>query len=402
MATTYGYDSGGARHTVTDIKAFDPSAVRHDVTVGYAYTGALRQLVYYRTSPVLSGSSSQWDTAALSWTAPSFPVSTYNLRRGGTLIYSGTALAFTDTGLMPGTAYTYNLEAQYYDNSTESIEANASKSVTTAAYPDLGLSASAAAWNQINLSWAAKVGSVDSFELKRGSTVIYTGLGTSKSDTGLAASTGYSYTLTARRGGTVIKTDTASATTPARPWSTCNIPGPSAPGSGTNHVSSSIDQLSGGTFTMPVAGEITNMSLLMHAYSGGGGKAADIRATLGGAGNERQPFVHPTATSGWTVINLSPYIGAAAGAVAIGGNMGGNSAYYTESQPYSGGDWASNVAWNNVGYRWQALGARAVHVDEAQDGMGNTLARRVRDKETGDILEETGDLEYLDARLADI
>lgn len=78
------------------------------------------------------------------------------------------------------------------------------------------LAAAAAAWNQINLTWN-NAGAGITYELKRGSSVIYSGTGLSKADTGLAANTTYSYTLTARSGSVVLSSDTASAKTPARP-----------------------------------------------------------------------------------------------------------------------------------------------------------------------------------------
>lgn len=53
----------------------------------------------------------------------------------------------------------------------------------------------------VSLSWAAPSNNgglaVTSYTLKRGATTIYTGSGTSFSDTGLTASTGYSYTVLA-------------------------------------------------------------------------------------------------------------------------------------------------------------------------------------------------------------
>lgn len=47
----------------------------------------------------------------LSWAAPSSPgdMSQYKLYRGGSLIYTGTALSYSNTGLASGTTYSYNV-----------------------------------------------------------------------------------------------------------------------------------------------------------------------------------------------------------------------------------------------------------------------------------------------------
>ena len=63
-------------------------------------------------APELSGSSG-YGQNALSWTSvtdPTPPV-TYQLRRDGQEVYSGTATTFTDTGLTNGTTYTYTVRA---------------------------------------------------------------------------------------------------------------------------------------------------------------------------------------------------------------------------------------------------------------------------------------------------
>jgi hypothetical protein len=80
-------------------------------------------------------------------------------------------------------------------------------------------SATAASGSSINLSWAAPSSNggaaISSYTLKRGATTIYTGSGTSFTDTGLAAQTGYSYTVLATNIIGNGPTESASATTPA-------------------------------------------------------------------------------------------------------------------------------------------------------------------------------------------
>jgi hypothetical protein len=79
--------------------------------------------------------------------------------------------------------------------------------------------ATAASSTQINLSWAAPAtnggAAVTSYTLKRGATTIYSGAGTSFTDTGLAGSTNYSYTVLANNSAGAGPTASANATTPS-------------------------------------------------------------------------------------------------------------------------------------------------------------------------------------------
>jgi len=78
------------------------------------------------------------------------------------------------------------------------------------------LTATVGAWDRIVLNWnSVAVGAT--YVLKRGGTQIYAGAELTFTDIGLTASTAYTYTVDAILGGTVRSTDTATATTPARP-----------------------------------------------------------------------------------------------------------------------------------------------------------------------------------------
>ena len=89
-----------------------------------------------------------------------------------------------------------------------------------------GLSAQAASSSQINLTWNASTDNVGvtGYRIFRGGTQIATTAGTSYSNTGLSASTAYSYTVAAydAAGYVSAQSAAASATTPAAP-----PPGPS-------------------------------------------------------------------------------------------------------------------------------------------------------------------------------
>lgn len=211
--------TAGGNVELTDPKV-EVGGANTDVQEIWVGTAGGNELVWFRQPLAVSAAALAWDDAQLTITPPGSGADSYTIIRNGATIATGVTNAGTDPftwddldTLLPSTSYTYRVQAIRGGVTVGDVTAAA---ITTPAYADLGLTATAPKWDTVNLSWAAANGSVDSFELKRSSTVIYTGTGTSKSDTGRAASTTYSYTLTAKRGSTVIKTDTASVTTPAR------------------------------------------------------------------------------------------------------------------------------------------------------------------------------------------
>jgi len=88
--------------------------------------------------------------------------------------------------------------------------------VTTPSAPT-SFTATAASSTQINLSWAVPSNNggaaITSYTLKNGATTIYTGAGTSYSNTGLSPATAYSYTVLATNSAGDGPTASASATT---------------------------------------------------------------------------------------------------------------------------------------------------------------------------------------------
>ncbi|MGB9879451.1 MAG: hypothetical protein ACPLRM_01695, partial [Anaerolineae bacterium] len=63
----------------------------------------------------------------------------YELRRNGSLVYSGTSTSYLDTGLAPGTAYTYDVRAVAADGTPSEYSSTASKKTLCA--PPEGLTA---------------------------------------------------------------------------------------------------------------------------------------------------------------------------------------------------------------------------------------------------------------------
>ena len=143
-----------------------------------------------------------------------------------------TTLAWSDTGRSPGTSYSYRVRARDAAGNTGPYSGVAT-AVTPAAVDNppsapSGLSASASGSSQVNLSWTAATDDfgVASYEVERcqgagcsGFVQVATTASTSLADTGLVASTSYSYRVRARDTGNQVGpySSVASATTGAAP-----------------------------------------------------------------------------------------------------------------------------------------------------------------------------------------
>ena len=164
----------------------------------------------------------------LSWSASSGATS-YNVKRatvsGGpyTTIATGvTATSYNNTGLAASTTYYYVVSA--VNSSGESPNSSQASATTlsggTAPPAPTGLSATAVATNQINLTWTASSGAT-SYNVKRATvsggpyTTIATGVtATSYNNTGLSANTTYYYVVSAvNTYGESANSSQASATT---------------------------------------------------------------------------------------------------------------------------------------------------------------------------------------------
>lgn len=174
--------------------------------------------VWPKISVALAATPVAWDTIALTITPPIIPVDSYVIKRNGTQIYAGTDLTFTDPAkLNPSMTYTYTVDAI----KAGTVWASATSTPTTPARADLGLVATATSHTAMNVTWSdPSGGSIDEYFLQRTGTPGVYLPATTKSypDSGLTASTPYTYNLQARRAGTIIQpTDTTSATTPPNP-----------------------------------------------------------------------------------------------------------------------------------------------------------------------------------------
>jgi chitodextrinase len=177
----------------------------------------------------LTASAGAYNKVNLSWTASSDNVGVvgYYIVRGGTTIAqtSGIGTTYSDTTVNASTTYSYQVMAFDAAGNTSSLSATAS--VTTPSAPDTtppsstNLTASAVSTSQINLAWTAATDNigVTSYDIYRGGTKIASVAASSLSfgDSGLNASTTYSYYIIARdaAGNSSSPSGTASATTQA-------------------------------------------------------------------------------------------------------------------------------------------------------------------------------------------
>ena len=165
----------------------------------------------------------------LSWTASTdnVAVSGYNIYRAGSLIGTSITNSYANGGLNPGTTYTYNVAA--YDAagnlSGQSTSASATtqgfSADTTAPSVPTNLTATAVSSSQINLAWTASTDNVAviGYRVFRGGVQIGTSTTNTYQNTGLTASTTYSYAVSAydAAGNASSQSGSASATTQAAP-----------------------------------------------------------------------------------------------------------------------------------------------------------------------------------------
>lgn len=167
----------------------------------------------------------------LSWTASTDDVGVagYWVSRNGVAIAKlvGTPLSYSDTNVAPSTAYSYSVAA--YDVAGNSSAYSTAVSVTTPALLDTtapsaptALSAAPASQTQINLSWTASTDNVGvtGYDIYRATsssatTKIASVTTTSYGNTGLTASTAYTYYVIARDAANLqsVQSTSVSATT---------------------------------------------------------------------------------------------------------------------------------------------------------------------------------------------
>lgn len=157
----------------------------------------------------LTATTVSWTQINLSWTASTdnIGVKIYKIYRDGgtTPIATPTDVIYNDIGLTASTAYSYTVSAcdAAGNCSAQSAMASATTSPPDAQAPTVptNLTATTASSTQINLSWTASTDNVGvtGYKIYRdgGGAPIATPTGTTYNNTGLTASTLYSYTVSA-------------------------------------------------------------------------------------------------------------------------------------------------------------------------------------------------------------
>lgn len=181
------------------------------------------------TNLTASGASSQID---LSWSASTdnVEVAGYDVERcqgsgcgSFVQISSATGTSYSDPGVSEGVTYEYRVRAFDEAGNDSGYSNTAGTSLPDTVPPSVpaGLSASAASWSTVNLSWEASTDNVGvaGYRVYRNGGQIGTSAGTSYSDRTTSPSTGYSYTVSAYDGAGNVsaQSSAASVTTPATP-----------------------------------------------------------------------------------------------------------------------------------------------------------------------------------------
>ncbi|MCC3379161.1 LamG-like jellyroll fold domain-containing protein, partial [Paenibacillus farraposensis] len=163
----------------------------------------------------------------LSWDVVGYAQS-YELQRDEKVVYSGSDLTYTDTGLTASTPYRYRLVAK--NGTGESSPASLQVKTADPAPATPANLAGIATATSIMLSWDA-VDNAQSYELQRDGKVVYTGSELTYTDKDLKESTPHTYRLVAKNGTgesspALLQVKTADPT-PTDPTPT--TPAPAAP-----------------------------------------------------------------------------------------------------------------------------------------------------------------------------
>lgn len=148
-------------------------------------------------------SSKTTTSVSLSWSpvAYSWGIEEYEIFRDGVSIGTTTSTNYTNSGLSPATAYTYQVKA-IGANGKESTLSPAVTGTTDAPKPatPTGLKTTAVTDTTISLAWDAvtySYGGIKEYEVFRDGVSIGKRVGTSFADSGLTASTSYAYRVKA-------------------------------------------------------------------------------------------------------------------------------------------------------------------------------------------------------------
>ena len=156
------------------------------------------------SAPTLTSPSHTTTSVALSWTAATdnVGVTGYDVYRGSTKVTTVTATSFTDSGLSPG-GYTYTVVARDAAGNSSppsnAVTVNVGCSDCSPPSTPTGLTSPSQTATTIGMSWTAATDNVGvtGYRVYRGTTLVGSPTTTAYTDTGLTASTAYTYTVRA-------------------------------------------------------------------------------------------------------------------------------------------------------------------------------------------------------------
>ena len=184
------------------------------------------------TAPSVPGSvhvtATTSSSVSLAWTASTdnVGVTGYDVYRGGAKVATTSTASYTDTGLTASTTYAYTVKAHDAAGNASAASTSVNGTTTAATGGDVtppstpgALHSTGVTSSSVSLAWTASTDNVgvSGYDVYRGSTKVATTSATSFTDTGLTASTAYSYTVVARdaAGNASTASSAATATTSA-------------------------------------------------------------------------------------------------------------------------------------------------------------------------------------------
>ncbi len=271
-------DNDGLQHRVSRIWAADDAGVKHEVVKAWVGDASGNPKVWFDRNVVLEliVTPTVLDANRIKLDYRLGPqgelADEYQIYRNGTLVTITTLTSFIDTGLSPGTTYSYRVDAIYRDSFV--VSGTASATTDTFIPPAVvTLNATVASYTQINLTWT--VSGQDSFTVKRGGTILATS-GTSFNDTGLTAGTAYTYTITAKKAGATDATASKTATTTAFPAFSA-----SASATAWNNIKVSWSNLGAGwTYTLTGNGSALLTGSTSTSYNHGVGASSTVNYSV--------------------------------------------------------------------------------------------------------------------------
>jgi len=224
--------TAGTTYTYT-VQAFDAAGNASAQSAPASATTAAAADSTPPTIPAnLAGNAVSPTQINLSWSASTdnVAVASYRVYRNGAVVATVASTTYQNTGLTPATTYSYRVDA--VDSSGNGSGLSAPVSVTTRSAADTtapttptGVAAAAVSDTKINLSWSPStdnVGVTGYRVIRNGALLTTLGTVTTFQDTGLAASTTYTYRVQAldAAGNVSPQSTAASATTQATPDTT--------------------------------------------------------------------------------------------------------------------------------------------------------------------------------------